>query len=121
VAKNKLIYKAAFWLDTERRGGAETELWDTIHANLNAVQPCPHSRIGLKDGLMAMFKVDLSQLEATKAIMDLVMKPNKTINVFYVRVKWAMEVKNHSITMEDKALAPYIADRDRDLFTFFLA
>jgi hypothetical protein len=32
-----------------------------------------------------------------------------------------MEVKNHSISMEDKALAPYIADRDRDLFTFFLA
>jgi hypothetical protein len=24
VAKNKLIGKAAFWLDTERRGGAET-------------------------------------------------------------------------------------------------
>jgi hypothetical protein len=32
-----------------------------------------------------------------------------------------MEVKNHSITLADKALAPYIADRDRDLFTFFLA
>jgi hypothetical protein len=31
-----------------------------------------------------------------------------------------MEVKNHSITMEDKALAPYIADKDRDLFTFVL-
>jgi hypothetical protein len=41
--------------------------------------------------------------------------------VFYVRVKWALEVKNHSISMEDKALAPYIADRDRDLFTIFLA
>jgi hypothetical protein len=53
--------------------------------------------------------------------MDLVMKSNETINVFYIRVKWAMEVKNHSITMEDKALAPYIVDRDRDLFTFFLA
>jgi hypothetical protein len=68
-----------------------------------------------------MFKVDISQLEATEAVMDLVMKSNETINVFYVRVKWAMEVKNHSINMEDKALAPYIADRDRDLFTFFLA
>jgi hypothetical protein len=32
-----------------------------------------------------------------------------------------MEVKNHSISMEDKALAPFIADRDQDLFTFFLA
>jgi hypothetical protein len=32
-----------------------------------------------------------------------------------------MEVKNHSISLEDKALAPYIEDRDRDLFTFFLA
>jgi hypothetical protein len=53
--------------------------------------------------------------------MDLVMKSNETINVFYVWVKWAMEVKNHSINMADKALAPYIADRDRDLFTFFLA
>jgi hypothetical protein len=53
--------------------------------------------------------------------MDLVMKSNKTINIFYVRVKWAMEVKNHSISMADKALAPYIAYRDRDLFTFFLA
>jgi hypothetical protein len=53
--------------------------------------------------------------------MDLAMKSNETINVFYVRVKWAMEVKNHSISMADKALAPYIADRDRDLFTFFLA
>jgi hypothetical protein len=68
-----------------------------------------------------MFKVDISQLEATEAVMDLVMKSNKTINVFYVRVKWAMEVKNHSISMADKALAPYIADRDRDLLTFFLA
>jgi hypothetical protein len=68
-----------------------------------------------------MFKVDISQLEATEAVMDLVMKPNETINVFYVCVKWAMEVKNHSISLEDKALAPYIADRDRDLFTFFLA
>jgi hypothetical protein len=26
VAKNKLIGKAAFWLDTERRGGSETDL-----------------------------------------------------------------------------------------------
>jgi hypothetical protein len=26
VAKNKLIGKAAFWLDTERRGGAETDI-----------------------------------------------------------------------------------------------
>jgi hypothetical protein len=70
-----------------------------------------------------MFKVDISQqLEATEAVMDLVMKSNETINVFYVRVKGAMEVKNHSISMEDKdLLAPYIADRDRDLFTFFLA
>jgi hypothetical protein len=68
-----------------------------------------------------MFKVDISQLEATEAVMDLVMKSNETINVFYVSVKWAMEVKNHSISMADKALAPYIADRDRDLFTFFLA
>jgi hypothetical protein len=32
-----------------------------------------------------------------------------------------MEVKNHSISMADKALAPYIADRDWHLFTFFLA
>jgi hypothetical protein len=32
-----------------------------------------------------------------------------------------MEVKNHSISMEEQALAPYIADRDRDLLTFFLA
>jgi hypothetical protein len=53
--------------------------------------------------------------------MDLVMKSNETINVFYIRVKWAMEVKNHSIAISDKALALYIADRDRDLFTFFLA
>jgi hypothetical protein len=42
--------------------------------------------------------------------MDLVMKSNETINVFYVKVKWATEVKNHSITMADKALAPYIVD-----------
>jgi hypothetical protein len=121
VAKNKLIGKAAFWLDTERRGGAETDIWDTIPPNLAAVPPRPHAPIGLKDGLIAMFKVDISQLEATEAVMDLVMKSNETINVFYVRVKWAMEVKNHSISMADKALAPYIADRDRDLFTFFLA
>jgi hypothetical protein len=118
VAKNKLIGKAAFWLETERRGGAETDIWDTIQAV--AIPPRP-ARIGRKDGLIAMFKVDVSQLEATEAVMDLVMKPNKTINVFYVRIKWAMEVKNHSISLEDKALAPYIADRDRDLFTFFLA
>jgi hypothetical protein len=52
--------------------------------------------------------------------MDLVMKSNETINVFYVWVKWAMEVKNHSISMADKALAPYMADREWDLFTFFL-
>jgi hypothetical protein len=26
VAKNKLIGKAAFWLDTERQGGAETDI-----------------------------------------------------------------------------------------------
>jgi hypothetical protein len=114
VAKNKLIGKTAFWLDTERRGGAETDIWDTIHQNLAAVLPRPHTRIGLKDGLIAMFKVDISQLEATEAIIDPVMKSSKTINVFYVRVKWAMEVKNHSISMADKALAPYIADRDRD-------
>jgi hypothetical protein len=121
VAKNKLIGKAAFWLDTERRGGSESDLWDTVHANLAAVPPRPDTCIGLKDGLIIMFKVDISQLEATKDVMDLVMKSNKTINIFYVRVKWAMEVKNHSITMEDKALAPYIADQDRDLFTLFLA
>jgi hypothetical protein len=118
VAKNKLIGKSAFWLDTERRGGAETDIWDSIPAV--AVPPRP-ARIGLKDGLIAMFKVDISQLEATEAVMDLTMKPNETINVFYVRVKWAMEVKNHSISLEDKAQAPYIEDRDRDLFTFFLA
>jgi hypothetical protein len=98
VAKNKHVGKAAFWLDTERRGGAETDISDTC--------------IGLKDGLISMFKVDISQLEATEAVMDLVMKSSETINVFYVRVKWAMEVKNHSISMADKALAPYIADRD---------
>jgi hypothetical protein len=121
LGSNKLIGKAAFWLDTERRGGAETDIWDTIHPNLAAVPLRPHARIGLKDGLIAMFKVDISQLAATEAVMDLVMKSNETINVFYVRVKWAMEVKNHSISMADKALAPYIADRDRDLFTFFLA
>jgi hypothetical protein len=121
VAKNKLIGKTAFWLDTERRGGVETDIWDTTHSNLAAVPPRPHARIGLKDGLIAMFKVDISQLEATEAVMDLVIKSNETINVFYVRVKWAMEVKKHSISMADKALAPYIADRDQDLFTFFLA
>jgi hypothetical protein len=53
--------------------------------------------------------VYIYQLEVTEAVMDLVMKPNERINVFYVRVKWAMEVKNHSISLEDKALAPYIA------------
>jgi hypothetical protein len=121
VAKNKLIGKAAFWLDTERRGGSKTDLWKTIHANPNADPVIPLTRIGLKDGLIAMFKVDISQLEATEAVMDLVMKSNETINVFYVRVKWAMEVKNHSISIKDKALAPYIADRDQDLFTFFSA
>jgi hypothetical protein len=62
VAKNKLIRKAAFWLDTERRGRAETDIWDTIVQNLAAVPPRPHTRIGLKDGLIAMFKVDISQL-----------------------------------------------------------
>jgi hypothetical protein len=84
VAKNKLIGKAAFWLNTERRGGAETDLYDTIHANPGAVPPTPHTHIGLKDGLIAMFKVDISQLEATEAVMDLIMKSNDTINVFYV-------------------------------------
>jgi hypothetical protein len=74
VAKNKLIGKAAFWLDTERRGGAETDIWDTIQAA--AVPPRP-ACIGLKDGLM--FKVDISQLEATEAVMDLVRKSNETI------------------------------------------
>jgi hypothetical protein len=121
MAKNKLIGKAAFWLDKERQGGAETDIWDTIQPNLAAVPPRPHAPIGLKDGLTAMLKVDISQLEATEAVMDLVMKSNETINVFYVRVKWAMEVKNHSNSKADKALALYIADRDRDLFTFFLA
>jgi hypothetical protein len=121
VAKNKLIGKAALWLDTEGRGGAETDIWDTIVQNLAAVPARLHTCIDLKDGLISMFKVDISQLEATEAVMDLVMKSNETINVFYVWVKWAMEVKNHSISMADKALAPYIADRHRDLFTFFLA
>jgi hypothetical protein len=74
MAKNKLIGKAAFWLDTERRGGAETDIWDTIQAA--AVPPLP-ARIGLKDGLM--FKVDISHLEATEAVMDLVRKSNETI------------------------------------------
>jgi hypothetical protein len=104
VAKNKFIGKAAFWLDMERRGGAETDIWDTIHPNLAAVPP--HARIGLKDGLIAMFKVDISQKEATEAVMDLVMKSNETISVFYVLVKWAMEVKNHSISMADKGPGP---------------
>jgi hypothetical protein len=120
VAKNKLIGKAAFWLETERRGGAETDIWDSIPAVAVPHRPA-RTCTGLKDGLIAMFKVDISQLEATEAVMDLTMKPNETINVFYVRLKWAMEVKNHSISLEDKALAPYIEDRDRDLFTFFLA
>jgi CelD/BcsL family acetyltransferase involved in cellulose biosynthesis len=53
VAENKLIGKAVFWLDTERRGGSETDLWNTVHANLAAVPPRPHTRIGLKDGLIA--------------------------------------------------------------------
>jgi hypothetical protein len=105
VAKNKLIGKAAFWLDTERRGGSKTDLWETIHANPNADPVIPITRVGLKDGLIAMFKADISQLEATEAVMDLVMKSSETINMFYVWVKWAMEVKNHSISMEDKALA----------------
>jgi hypothetical protein len=121
VAKNKLIGIAAFWLDTKRRGGSKTDLWEIIHANPNADPVIPLTRIDLKDGLIPTFKVDISQLEATEAVMDLVMKSNETINVFYVWVKWAMEVKNHSISMEDKALALYITDRDRDLFTFFLA
>jgi hypothetical protein len=99
VAKNKLIGKAAFWLDTERRGGSETDLWETIHANPNADPVIPFTRIGLKDGLITMFQVDISQLEATEAVMDLVMKSNETINVFYVWVKRAMKVKNHSNTM----------------------
>jgi hypothetical protein len=115
VAKNKLIGKAALWLDTERRGGAEADIWDTIHQNLVAVPPPPHTCIGLKDGLIAIFKVDISQLEATEAVIDLVLKSSETINVFYVQVTWAREVKNHSISMADKALAPYIADRDRNL------
>jgi hypothetical protein len=52
VAKNKLIGKAAFWLDTERRGGAETDLWETIGANLAAVPPIPVRRVGLREGLI---------------------------------------------------------------------
>jgi hypothetical protein len=59
VAKKKLIGKAAFWLDTERLGGTETDIWDTIHPNLAAAPPRPHAHIGLKDGLIAMFKVDI--------------------------------------------------------------
>jgi hypothetical protein len=81
VAKNKLLGKAAFWLDTERRG-AETDIWDTIVQNLAAVPARPHTCIGLKDGLISIYKVDISQLEATEAVMDLVMKSNETINVF---------------------------------------
>jgi hypothetical protein len=42
--------------------GAETDIWDTIQAV--AAPPRP-ARIGLKDGRIAMFKVDISQLEAT--------------------------------------------------------
>jgi hypothetical protein len=84
VAKNKLIGQAAFWLVTERGGGAETDIWDSIPAVAVPLRP---ARTGLKDGLIAMFKVDISQLEATEAVMDLTMKPNETINVFYVRVK----------------------------------
>jgi hypothetical protein len=65
----------------------------TVQANPNADPVIPINGIGLKDGLMVMFKLDINQLDATEAVMDLVMKSNKTINVFYVRVKWAMEVK----------------------------
>jgi hypothetical protein len=65
AAKNKLIGIAAFWLDMERRGGSKTDLLETIHANPNADPVIPLNRIGLKDGLIAMFKVDISQLEAT--------------------------------------------------------
>jgi hypothetical protein len=107
VDKNKLIGKAAFWLDSERQE-AETDIWDIIVQNLEAVPARPHTCKGLKDGLLSMFKVDISQLEATEAVMDLVLKCNETINVFCGRVKWAMEVKNHPISMVDMALAPYI-------------
>ena len=119
VAKNKLVGKAAFWLDTERRGGTETVIWSDIQAALGP--PVIPFQQGLKAQLLAIFKVDVSQLEATEAVMDLVMKSSETINQFYTRVKWSMEVKNHTVTLVDKALAPYIAERDRDLFTFFLA
>jgi hypothetical protein len=115
VSKNKLIGKAAFWLDTERRRGSETDLWDTVHQNLAAVPPHPHTRIGLKDdGLIMSTRGDRSHHGPRHEIQG----DDQRV---YVRVKWAMEVKNHSISMASKALAPYIADRDRDLFTFFLA
>jgi hypothetical protein len=43
---------------------------------LTPLEPVPS--IGLiEDGLIAMFKVDISQLEATEAVMDLVMNPTR--------------------------------------------
>jgi hypothetical protein len=109
VVKNKLVGKAAFLPETERRKNLQYIYWNDQGIDATLVPPVIVAEMGLKTKMIQRFKTRINQLEA---VMHLTIRATESIHKFYDRVRWATEIKNHTATEACRKEAGYILGRD---------
>ena len=102
IAENKLIEKAAKWLEATKSLGNEFAGWDE-----------------LKKALLVRFKRETSDVTAALAMGELQQGPMETVADFYDRCVLAMKKKNHRVPDALKADANFKEAVNTDLFVFF--
>jgi hypothetical protein len=103
---------AAFLPETERRKNLQSMYWNNQGIDATLVPPVIVAEMGLKTKMIQRFKTRINQLEATEAVMHLTIRATESIHKFYDRVRWAMEIKNHTSTEACRKEAGYILERD---------
>lgn len=128
VIKTKLVSHAAFWLESQRKKSLEVNFWADIPAVAGVGAPGADGHVpgtplrhGLRSQLLKRFKTEINAMEATEAVMDLQMKPAESMNEYYDRVSWSVEVMNHTYSAAEKKEDAYKKQRDGLLFAFFCA
>jgi hypothetical protein len=106
AAKQKLTGEAARFI------WSQVKLQKPLEGYIHAVN-------GLKTALRARFGERVNELAAADAVADLKQKDGESVDGFFDRVTVAMDRKNFSYTVEQKAHADYLPHFHQDIFTFF--
>ena len=120
AAKHKMIGDGHKWLRSQRLMGWELDSMEDIQAVAAAGNnPATPFQLGFRNAFLERFDELLTEVAATLAVTQLKQEDKETVDQYYDRVVYALDMKNHMFTTAQKREPSYRQMQETELYSFF--